>query len=125
MARVVIVAEPAGAGIECREGQGGCSERAAAGCKRNPNARVAEGNNVGHAIAVDVGDLAGIAVVAGPPARIGPEVRKLEGGLREMPAAGGERDIDSCDTETDDVGHMVAIHVCEFAGVPVVTAPAA
>ena len=84
-------------------------------------------DNVGLSVAVHIGQLAQIGVVAFPPAAFGPrsERAKLESRSREMPAAGRQRNIKTCAAETDDIRLAVAIHVGQFAQIGVVTAPAA
>src|SRR3954464_7952142 len=128
LARKLIVADPAAiVGRECT----GCvldwGEVAAAGGERDIDPRLAEADNVGHAVAVYVGEFARILVIADPAPDIasGPECVDLELHGAEISAAGGECHIGSAHAETDDVRHAVAVDVAKLARILVVAAPAA
>src|SRR5215510_12782008 len=82
-----------------------------------------EADDVGHPVAVHIGQPARIGVVAAPTARGSTEIRKFEGRCREMPISCGERNMRSSRGEADDVGHAVIVYVREFAWVSVVAAP--
>ena len=63
----MVVAGPAAGVAEAGKLERGRPERAAAGGERDIDARVAEADDVGHAVAVHVGELARILVVAVQP----------------------------------------------------------
>src|SRR5262249_58379494 len=81
---------------------------------------LAEADDVGHVVAVDVRDLARIGVVAVPEAGIGSEGREFECRRREVPPSGGERHIDTVSSEPDDVGTAAPGYVGKLARIKVV-----
>src|SRR4051812_47731876 len=84
----------------------------------------AEPDDIGHAVAVHVGELARIKGVVRPAAGTASEIRKLKGRWPEGAAPGGERYINTALAEADNVGHVVAIDVGQEARKIVVIGPA-
>src|SRR5262245_40936053 len=126
LARVGIVAAPAAsAGTEGGKLERGGSKVPASGGQGHVDTGLAEADDVGHAVAVDVGKLARIGVVAAPTAGVGTEGGELEGGRSKVSACGGQGHVDTGSAETDDVGLAVPVYVCKFARVGVVVAPTA
>src|SRR5262245_66315454 len=68
----------------------------------------AEADDVGHAVAVDVGKLARIGVVAAPTAGVGTEGGELGGGGGKVSDCGGGGGIDTGRGETEGVAIDVA-----------------
>src|SRR5262245_22320756 len=95
-ARVGVVAAPAaGVGTEGGKLERGRREVPASCSQRLEDAGRAEGDDVGHAVAVYVRQLARIGVIAAPAAGVGTEGGELERGHRKVPASGGERPVDT------------------------------
>jgi hypothetical protein len=90
--------------------------------ERDMDAGRAEADDVGHPIAVHIGNLARIGVVAAPTC-VRTEEWKFEGGWRELPVFLGERDMDAGSAEADDVGHPIAVHIGKLARIGVIAAP--
>jgi hypothetical protein len=125
-ARVEVLAGPAaGVGPEGGKLERGHRKVPASGVQGHIDAVSAETDDVGPAVAVHVGNLARVGVVAAPTPGHGTEGGKLERGHRKMPACGGERLVHAGSAEADDVGFAVQVYVGKFARVGVVAAPAA
>src|SRR3954452_15331072 len=89
--RILVVAGPTVISAECRIVEDRRREIAAAGRKRNQYAIGAKADDVGHAVPVHIGQLAGKLIIAGPAVG-GIERRDRQGGSRKVTAAGRERD---------------------------------
>src|SRR5690606_14967811 len=87
-------------------GHGREPEAAVAVAERHVDAGIAEPDDVRAAVAVDVGEEAGMPVDA--PSLLIAEIREHEGGRVEGAAARGARDPDPGLAEADDVGAAVA-----------------
>ena len=94
---------------------------AVAGGDGEPGAGVGEADDVDAAVAVHIGEQAGVPVRS--PAGVVAEGVECEDGLGEA-AAGGEREVDAGIGEADDVGAAVAVHIAQVARV-VLDPPAA
>src|SRR2546423_1186667 len=96
-----------------------------AGGKRDVDSAVAEADDISHSIAVHIRQLARIGILAAPSAGADAVIGKLESGLGKVPVPSRQRDNNSAVAEPDDVGHVIAVHVCQFARVLTLVCPAA
>src|SRR5262245_5193530 len=125
-ARVEVLAGPAaGVGPEGAKLECGHRKVPASGGQRHIDTGLAEADDVGLAVAVNVRERARVGVVAAPTAGGGTEGTKLERGHPKVPACVGERLVDADRAEADDVGSPVAVYVRKRARVGVVAAPTA
>src|SRR4051794_6801816 len=94
---------------------------------RYEDAGEAEADKVGKTVSGHVRGEPRIGVVAEPVAgrRAVPEIGSVEGGRLEPTIAPTERGVRACETETDDVGPTVAVHVAETPRILVLARPAA
>ena len=119
----MLVDSPALVVAEVVENEPGLLEGAVAVGQRDVDPGVAEADDVGAAVAGDVGDEAGVPVDL-PAAGLGAEVVDgRHGRVGEGAVSVGEGDVDAGVAEADDVGAAVAGEVGEEAGV-LVDAPA-
>src|SRR5262245_10296378 len=126
LARVGIVAAPAAsAGTEGGKLERGRGKVPASCGQGHVDTGLAEADDVGHAVAVDVCKLARVGVVVAPTAGVGAEGGELEGGRSKVSAGGGERLVHTGRAEADDVGSPVPVYVRQLARVGVVAAPTA
>src|SRR5262249_57791755 len=112
-----------GLGREGGKVEGGLRKVPASGGQGPIDTRWAEAADVGHAVAVNVCNLARVGVVAAPTAGHGAEGGKLERGGGKVPACGGERFVHTSRAEADDVGSTVPVYVRNRALVGVIAAP--
>ena len=124
---VLILAGPA-AGIDCEvlrfptTGEAKCPSPVAS---ETDHPVAAEADDIGHAVAVHVGEQPRILILAGPAAGVDCEVRDSGDRRCEMSAAGGQRNHHPAAAEADDVGHAVAVHVGQLPRIAVLAGPAA
>ena len=122
LARIGVIAGPTCVRTEEWNFDGGWREMPASCGERDKDAVSAEADDVGHPIAVHIGKLARIGVIAGPTC-VRTEEWNFDGGWREMPASCGERDKDAVSAEADDIGHPIAVHIAKLARIGVIAGP--
>jgi hypothetical protein len=83
-----------------------------------------ETDDVGAVIAVHVGQLAGVLIVAASTSGADTELPELKCRLREVSTAGGKRHNDAAIAEADDVSKPVAVRISEFTRIVVLVGPA-
>ena len=126
LALVKVVAAPAaGAGPKLASSNVGDAKWPSPVASATIDARIAEADDVGLAVAVHVRQLARILSSLVQPPAVGRRSWQAERGRPQSAVAGGERDIDAGVAEADDVGLAVAVHVGELARILVVAGPAA
>src|SRR5262249_17946821 len=126
LARVgIVVAPAAGADTEGGKLERGRGKVPASSGEGHIDTGLAKADDVGHAVAVDVGKLAREGVVVAPTPGGGAEGGELEGGRSKVSAGGRQGHIDAGSAEADDVGSAVPVDVRKFARVGVVAAPTA
>src|SRR5262249_10769033 len=125
-ARVEVLAGPAaGVGTEGGKLQRGGGKVPASGGERHIDTGLAEADDVGHAVAVNVRKRTRVGIVAAPAAGVGTEGGKPERGGGKLPAWVGQGLVDTGLAEAADAGLAVAGTVRKRARVGIVAAPAA
>src|SRR6185437_10527551 len=95
-ARVLAIAGPtAGLSPELHQFEDRRRELAAADGERDHNTAAAEPDDIGHAVAIHIGEYPWEPVLASPAAGNGAEFGKLEIRRRKLAAAGRQRDNDA------------------------------
>src|SRR5437870_2992728 len=126
LARIGVIAAPtSGVRTEGRKFEGGWRKVSVSSGERDKDAGRGESDDVGLPVTVHIGKLARIGVIAAPTSGVRTEGRKFEGGWRKVSVSSGERDKDSGLGESDDVSHVVPVHIRQLALVEVVTDPIA
>src|SRR3954469_25170665 len=84
--------------------------------ERGEDAALAEADDVGRVVAVDVAEQARVVVLRVPTARAGREGSDVAGRGLEGAVAFSERDLNARLAEADDVSKAVRVHVRDMAG---------